>query len=92
MSGGARNAAPRVDARATPEVEVPTRSPEMPTGGRGGGGSWATAIVTAVVGVGSLIAVFLPLQREAIGAAACLLMLTLIFLRMPIAIAMIVPS
>ncbi|MDF1602230.1 TRAP transporter large permease [Nocardioides sp. YIM 152315] len=38
------------------------------------------------------IAMFLPLVPEAIGTFGCVLMLALIFLRMPVALAMIIPS
>lgn len=54
--------------------------------------SWITFAITAVVLVGSTVAMFLPLVPEAIGGAAIVLMLGLIFLRMPIAIAMLIPA
>lgn len=92
MSGRARNVVPKTSAGSTTQVEDRARAPEKLARDRDGVGAWATAIVTATVGIGSLVALFLPLQREAIGGAACLLMLTLIFLRMPVAIAMIIPS
>lgn len=76
-----------------------TTHPDLPVVDRkvrvsctGGAGSWAVALGTAAVGLSATVALFLPLQREAIGAAACVLMLTLIFLKMPVAIAMIIPS
>lgn len=91
MSGHPKSTTPEVDSRASGQVGVraePTKVEDR----RGSARSWATASVTATVGVGSLVALFLPLQREAIGGAACVLMLTLIFLKMPVAIAMIIPS
>jgi tripartite ATP-independent transporter DctM subunit len=51
-----------------------------------------TLAITLVVIVGSTVALFLPLVPEAIGISACILMLALIFLRLPVAIAMIVPA
>ncbi|OZD59768.1 C4-dicarboxylate ABC transporter permease [Rhodococcus sp. 06-1059B-a] len=54
--------------------------------------SWVIAAIAAILGSGSLIALFLPLQPEALGLAACLLMLILIFLRMPVGVAMVIPS
>jgi C4-dicarboxylate transporter DctM subunit len=54
--------------------------------------SWITLAITAVVVVGSTVALFLPLIPEALGIAACILMLALIFLRLPVAIAMIIPA
>lgn len=54
--------------------------------------SWAVAAVAALLGVSSLVALFLPLKPEALGGAACVLMLILIFLRMPVGVAMIIPS
>ena len=54
--------------------------------------SWITLAITAVVVVGSTVALFLPLLPEALGIAACILMLALIFLRLPVAVAMIIPA
>jgi C4-dicarboxylate transporter, DctM subunit len=54
--------------------------------------SWVTLAITAAIVVGSTIALFLPLVPEALGICACTLMLALIFLRLPVAIAMIVPA
>lgn len=54
--------------------------------------AWIVLFLTLTVVLGSATAMFLPLVREAIGVAAVVMMLGLIFLRMPVAIAMIVPS
>ncbi len=54
--------------------------------------SWITLVVTVAILTGSTVVMFLPLVPEAIGAAAIVLMLSLIFLRMPVAMAMIVPG
>lgn len=48
--------------------------------------------VTLTVVISSCIAIFLPLVPQAIGGAAILMMLGLTFLRMPIAIATMLPS
>lgn len=53
---------------------------------------WIVAAVTLVVLVGSAICVMLPLVPEAIGIMACVMMLALLFLRVPVAVAMIIPS
>lgn len=76
----------------TSHRDLPVGAKKPSVGKIGGGGSWTVATGTAAVGLSATLALFLPLQREAIGAAACVLMLTLIFLRMPVAIAMIIPS
>jgi C4-dicarboxylate transporter DctM subunit len=54
--------------------------------------SWVTLAITTVVIVGSTVALFLPLVPEALGISACILMLALIFLRLPVAVAMIIPA
>lgn len=59
---------------------------------KGDRAGWIIFAITVAVLVASTIALFLPLKPEAIGAAACVLMLTLIFLRIPVAMAMIVPA
>jgi C4-dicarboxylate transporter, DctM subunit len=59
---------------------------------REGARPWIVLAVTVVVLVGTPVAMFFPLKPEAIGILACVLMLGLIFLRMPVAIAMIVPA
>jgi len=53
---------------------------------------WVTLGLTAAVIVSSTVAIFLPLKPEAIGVSAIVLMLCLIFLRMPVAVAMLVPA
>jgi C4-dicarboxylate transporter DctM subunit len=53
---------------------------------------WVIFAITVAVLVSSTVAMFLPLKPEAIGIAACVLMLTMIFLRIPVAVAMIVPA
>lgn len=54
--------------------------------------SWVVFAVTMAVLAGSTIALFLPLIPEALGVAALVMMLSMLFLRVPVAIAMIVPS
>lgn len=53
---------------------------------------WTVAAATAVVLLGSTVCLFLPLVPEAIGIMACVMMLALLFLRIPVAVAMIIPS
>jgi C4-dicarboxylate transporter DctM subunit len=53
---------------------------------------WIVLAITTVILVGSTVAMFLPLRPEAFGVSACILMLGLIFLRMPVAVAMIIPG
>lgn len=74
--------------RPTPEHE------SAPESGRGGGGlrSWAAFSIGLGVVSACTIAMFLPLVPEAIGILGCVLMLALIFLRMPVALAMMIPS
>lgn len=57
-----------------------------------GSGSWTVFAITMTCLLGSTIAMFLPLIPEAIGLAAIVMMLCLIFLRLPVALAMIVPA
>ncbi|WP_235735554.1 TRAP transporter large permease [Nocardioides alcanivorans] len=57
-----------------------------------GRSSWVIFAITMTMLVGSTVAMFLPLVPEAIGIAAIVLMLCLIFLRLPVALAMIVPA
>lgn len=54
--------------------------------------SWIVLAITAALLGGSTVALFLPLVPLALGGAACLMMLCLLFLRVPIAVAMLVPS
>ncbi|GLZ11456.1 hypothetical protein Acsp04_16910 [Actinomadura sp. NBRC 104425] len=83
-------------------TEPATRTVGAPAGAEDPGGdgregasemrSWIVLVLTAAAVVGSTVALFLPLVPEAIGALACALMLVLIFLRMPVAIAMTIPA
>ncbi|WP_408898197.1 TRAP transporter large permease [Nocardioides sp. R1-1] len=54
--------------------------------------SWVFFAVTVALIIGSTTAMLLPLVPEAIGIAAIVLMLCLIFIRLPVALAMIVPA
>lgn len=54
--------------------------------------AWIVFAITLTLVLGSATAMFLPLVREAIGIAAIVMMLGLIFLRMPVALAMVLPS
>jgi C4-dicarboxylate transporter, DctM subunit len=72
-----------------PPAKAPARTVPPATGDRGG---WVMFAITMVILGGSTIALFLPLVPEALGIAACVMMLSLIFLRMPIAVAMTVPA
>lgn len=74
---------------APPEV---VKNVDTTRGRRNGPRSWITLAITAVIMIGSTIALFLPLVPEAIGISACILMLSLIFIRMPVALAMIIPA
>ncbi|GAA2853190.1 TRAP transporter large permease [Streptosporangium fragile] len=81
--------------RTTPPAREPGSGGTRPgtTGGSGEGRRpWIVLAVTAVVLVGSTVAMFFPLKPEAIGVLGCVLMLGLIFLRMPVAVAMIIPA
>jgi len=71
---------------------VPPSKPSAPRGRSEGRRPWIVLAITAVILVGSTVAMFLPLKPEAIGILACVLMLGLIFLRMPVAVAMMVPA
>lgn len=55
-------------------------------------GSWVAFAITMTCLLGSTVAMFLPLVPEAIGLAAIVMMLCLIFLRLPVALAMTVPA
>lgn len=63
-----------------------------PVGSRPARRSWVVLVIILAIIVATTVMLFLPLVPEAIGGVACALMLALIFLRMPVAIAMIVPS
>jgi tripartite ATP-independent transporter DctM subunit len=73
------------------EAPVGTVEPVI-SGPVDGRSNWIAFTITMVVLVGSTIAMFMPLVPEAIGVAAIILMLGLIFLRMPIAFAMLLPA
>ncbi|MEU6037900.1 TRAP transporter large permease [Actinomadura sp. NPDC047616] len=83
-------------------TEPATRTADAPAGaedpgGRARGGtsdvrSWIVLGLIVATVAGTTCALFLPLVPEAIGALACALMLVLIFLRMPVAIAMTIPA
>ncbi|GAA5080846.1 tripartite ATP-independent transporter DctM subunit [Thermocatellispora tengchongensis] len=65
---------------------------EAATAAGGGRRSWIVLAISAIVVAGSTAGMFLPLVPEAIGVLACVLMIGLIFLRVPVAIAMIIPA
>lgn len=77
-------------AAAKPPTETPTEPKALPAKGDRRG--WVTFAITMTILFGSTITLFLPLVPEALGIAACVMMLSLIFLRMPIAVAMTVPA
>ncbi|WGX97775.1 TRAP transporter large permease [Nocardioides sp. L-11A] len=83
------DAVPADEPQAAGSGAAPTAATSPPGAGAG---SWVVFTVTMVFVVGSTIAMFLPLVPEAIGIAAIVLMLCLIFLRMPVAVAMIIPA
>ena len=65
------------------------------TGGGEGEGRrpWIVFAVVMAVVVGSAVAMaFFPLKPEAVGVLGCVMMVGLIFLRMPVAVAMIIPA
>lgn len=53
---------------------------------------WTVFAITITVMIGSTIGMFLDVSREMVGAFAMMLMLCLIFLKVPVAFAMIIPS
>ncbi|QSE90784.1 TRAP transporter large permease [Rhodococcus pseudokoreensis] len=55
-------------------------------------GSWILFAICGAVIASCVVALFLPLEPAAVGGFASLLMLALIFLRVPVAFAMIAPS
>jgi C4-dicarboxylate transporter DctM subunit len=57
-----------------------------------GSGSWLTFVIAIGLLIALTIGIFMPLVPEAIGVIACLQMLVLIFLRLPVALAMMIPS
>src|SRR5690606_10819917 len=54
--------------------------------------SWSVFGVLVVVLLGTVAAMFMPLKPQAIGCAALVMMLTLLLLRLPVALTMIIPS
>lgn len=76
----------------TAATEVTTQDDGRLAPPEGRDGSWLALGIAAVAFVGSTIAMFMPLVPEAIGLLACVQMLVLIFVRMPVGLAMIVPS
>jgi C4-dicarboxylate transporter DctM subunit len=77
----ADSALPRPGLPERPEAEERTPARRL-----------VTLALTASVIVASTVAIFLPLKPEAIGVSAIVLMLCLIFLRMPVAVSMLVPA
>lgn len=75
------------------DLAPPSRTPSpLSHGGVRRPVSWAVLTLTMLLLVGSTVALFLPLVPLALGGAACVMMLCLLFLRVPVAIAMLVPS
>lgn len=66
--------------------------PEVGPGAKATVRSWPVFGILMVFLVGSTAAIFMPLTPMAIGSAALVLMVTLLFLRVPVALTMIVPS
>jgi C4-dicarboxylate transporter DctM subunit len=54
--------------------------------------AWTSFGIAFGVLAASIVMLFLPLKPEAIGLAACAMMLALIFVKIPIAFAMLIPS
>lgn len=85
------------DRSAGPDA-IPADAPASDGGSRAtspvghSGRSWVVATVVLAVVLGSTVALLLPLKPIAIGGVACLLMLALLFLRLPVALAMLAPS
>lgn len=77
------------DSAGTSGVEAPPADTGGPARSRR---SWIVFAVTIVLVIGSTTAMLMPLVPEAIGIAAIVLMLCLTFLRLPVALAMIVPA
>lgn len=73
-------------------MDVDTVTPMLPAGSADSARSWMVLWISLAVLAGSTIALFLPLIPEGIGVSALVMMLALLFLRVPIAVAMIVPS
>ena len=69
----------------------------LPAGGgaapeRGTARSWAGFGALLAVLLASGVSIFLPLPNEAVGVAAIVAMISLILLRLPVAVAMLIPS
>ncbi|MEW2354415.1 TRAP transporter large permease [Spirillospora sp. NPDC029432] len=79
---------------ATKPAAEPGPVPAAPARGEGGDGigSWILFGLMMAVLAGSLVMLFMPLKPEAVGIVACVTMLALIFLRVPVAMAMIFPA
>lgn len=82
------NAAASVVAPTTLR-DKPAKQRKSPPEGRR---SWTVLTVTMAILVAAVVTMFLPLIPEIKGVAACVLMLGLIFLRMPVALAMLLPA
>lgn len=82
------------DVAVEPTAARPPGGPDSPnaTGRRDSARSWIVFAITIALVVGSVVAMLMPLVPEAIGIAAIVLMLCLIFLRLPVALAMVVPA
>lgn len=80
------------ETSATLDNTNPARSTESTGTVKEGRRPWIVAAVTLIVLGGSAVCVFLPLVPEAIGAMACVMMLALLFLRVPVAVAMLISS
>lgn len=79
------DSSPRADQGGAPSAPLP----EVPRSERK---SWVTFWITMTLLVGSVVGLFLPLVPEALGGLACVMMLCLIFLRVPVAMAMLIPA
>ncbi|MCR1786270.1 TRAP transporter large permease [Nocardioides carbamazepini] len=79
---------------AVDPAAAPPADPADPQGSkpRDSARSWIFFAVTVALIIGSTTAMLLPLVPEAIGIAAIVLMLCMIFIRLPVALAMIVPA
>ncbi|GAA2448870.1 TRAP transporter large permease [Actinomadura vinacea] len=73
-------------------VERPAAAADGAPGAGNGRRGRVLLAITMLVVAGSTVGTLLPLKPEAIGVSACVLMLALIFLRMPVAVAMIIPG
>lgn len=89
MTLDAQTAGPARSEDAAP-TEPP--GPARPGSAANGRSSWILFAVTMTCVVGSTVVMLLPVVPEAIGLAAIVLMLCLIFLRLPVALAMLIPA